>query len=216
MNFSKFKAAIKKSFIESTGNHDENLFAMALALVVSVKKLFVEKSGVKFSDEPLVEKKPIVQFMQRMRLDAMEKFNQTTFFSVIHYHSPENPGKPAGVLIVYIERQFVPEMLRLLRYPYIDYDDDDEVLDGTGAIVNLVAGQFKKELANLGYADLQMSHFTSYVNRAVNGIEFPKGQTNKYEVSFEIDEKKRLVIEMVMSPLPKAGSKGDKAWQKKS
>ena len=145
--------------------------------------------------------------MQRMRVEAMEKFNQTTFCSFIHFYKDAaalQANEFAGFLLVYIERIFVPEMLRILKYPYIDYDNDDEVLDGTGAIVNLIAGQFKKELARLGYADLEMSHFKSYVNTIANGVDYPHDQVEKYEISFDIDDKKRLVAEMVMSPLPKA------------
>lgn len=210
-DLSKLKDSIKnsvfKSKIPSQEGHGEALFTMSLGLTVAVKKVFYEKSELKFSAEPVIEKKPIIQFMQRMRVEAMEKFNQTTFFSVVHFYknvTALEANDPAGFLIVYIERTFVPEMLRLLKYPYIDYDNDDEVLDGTGAIVNLIAGQFKKELIRLGHADLEMSHFKSFINSNVNGVDYPRDQVEKYEVSFEIDDKKRLVVEMVMGPLPRA------------
>lgn len=211
-DLSKLKEAIKKSALKAKtpaeAEHAERLFTMALALSAATKKVFFEKSDLKFSSEPLIEKKPIIQFMQRMRVEAMEKFNQTTFFSVVHFYKDVaglQANDPVGFLIAYIERTYVPEMLRLLKYPYIDYDDDDEVLDGTGAIVNLIAGQFKKELIRLGYVDLEMSHFKSFINTFVNGIEYPLSQTEKYEISFDIEGTKRLVLEMVMSPLPRAG-----------
>ena len=206
-DLSKFKAAFKSSDLKNQEDNSEALFTMSLALCASVKKVFFEKSETKFSSEPIVEKKLIIQFMQRMRIDAMEKFNQTTFFSVVHFYKDTaalEKNTPVGVLIVYIERKFVPEMLRLLKYPYIDYDNDNEVMDGAGSIVNLIAGQFKKELARLGYADLEISPFKSYVNTVADGVDYPRDQTHKYEISFDIDDKKRLAVEMVMSALPKA------------
>jgi hypothetical protein len=209
-DLSKFKESIKGSLGSKPldkGAHGEALFTMSLALTAAVKKVFFEKSETKFSAEPVSEKKPIIQFVQRMRVEAMEKFNQTTFFSVIHFHkdvAAMQANDPIGFIIVYIDRKFVPEMLRMLKYPYIDYDEDSEVLDGTGAIANLIAGQFKKELTRLGYADLEMSHFKSFINTAANGVEYPRDQTEKYEISFEIEDKKRLVVEMVMAPLAKA------------
>lgn len=187
-------------------DYSEEVFTMALALSAAVKKVFFEKSEQKFSSEPVIEKKPIVQFVHRMRIDGMENFNKTTFLSVIHYYKDIAAGQndqSIGLIIVYIERTFVPEMLRLFKYPYIDYDNDDEVLDGIGAISNLIAGYFKKELARLGYVDLEMSHFQSAINMVLDGVEYCKDQTEKFKINFEIDDKKRMVVEMVMDPLPK-------------
>ena len=177
-NLSRFKESIKTGVLKvkaaQPSDPAEDLFTFALGLCVAVKKVLFEKSETVFSSEPDIEKKLIIQFMRRMRIDGMEKFNQTTFLSVVHFYKDAAAlasNAPAGVLIVYIERKFVPEMLRLLKYPYIDYDEDAEVLDGIGAIANLIAGQFKKELVRLGHADLEMSHFKSSVNSVANGIE---------------------------------------------
>ncbi len=209
-DLSFLKEVINKSGLKAKtaglSTHDEDLFTMSLALSASVKKVFYDKSETKFSTEPVLEKKLITQFMQRMRVEAMEKFNKTTFFSVVHFFKNAaalESNNPVGLVIVYIERKSVPEILRLLKYPYIDYDDDNEVLDGTGAISNLIAGQFKKKLARLGYPDLEMSHFKSYVNTVINGVDYPRDQVNKYEISFEVEEKKSMVVEMVMTALPK-------------
>lgn len=209
-DLTKFKESIKNAVLKTDNvqavEHAENLFTMSLALTAAVKKVFFEKSEMKFATEPVIDRRKIVQFVHRMRVDAMEKFNQTTFFSIINFYknvAAMEANTPAGLIIVYIERTFVPEMLRILKYPYIDYDSDDEVLDGTGAIANLIAGQFKRELARLGYADLEMSHFKSHINTVANGVDYPTDQYEKYEISFDIDEKKRMVVEMIMGVLPK-------------
>ena len=210
-DLSTFKEIARKAIQQKTSinknDYSEELFTMVLALSAAVKKLFFEKSENKFSSEPAISKKMIIQFINRMRIEAMEKFNATTFLSTVHFYKnapAQEKNDPVGLIIVYIERTFVPEMLRLLKYPYIDYDDDDEVLDGMGAIANLIAGYFKKELAHLGYNDLLMSPFKSAINSVLDGVEYCKDQTQKYEISFDIDDKKRMVVELVMSPLPKA------------
>lgn len=183
----------------------EHLFTLSLALTAAIKKTLFERSETKFSQEPVIEKKPIIQFVKRMRIDALEKFNQTSVFSAVHFYVDEGADKsrPCGVIIIYVEQKFVPELLRLLKYPYVDYDDDNEVKDGCGAILNLIAGQFKKEISGLGYVDLEMSYFKSFINTAADGIEFPSDQNQKYEISFHIDGAKRIVIEMVMSVIDK-------------
>lgn len=187
-------------------DHSEDLFTMALALSAATKKVFFEKSEQKFSSEPNIELRSVIQFVNRMRIDAMEKFNTATMLSVVHYYKDNvslEKNEPTGLIIVYIEKTFVPEMLRLFKYPYIDYDNNDEVLDGIGAITNLIAGYFKKELARLGYIDLEMSPFRSAINTILDGVEYCKSQTQKFEITFEIDDKKRMVIEMLMEPLPR-------------
>jgi hypothetical protein len=203
----KFKELSKEGLgSKFTDHHDhtEDVFTMALALSAAVKKVFFEKSEHKFSSEPTIEIKPIIQFAHRMRVDGMEKFNTTTLLSVVHFYkntSDMNKNNPVGLVIVYIERTYIPEMLRFFKYPYIDYDDNDEVLDGIGAIANLIGGLFKTELGRLGYVDIEMSPFESAINQVLDGTDYCKKQNQKYEISFEIDGEKRMVVEMVMDPL---------------
>jgi len=208
-DLAKFKELAKQGLSDKLvpkPDQSEEIFTMSLALSAAVKKVFFERSELKFSSEPAIERKPIVQFVNRMRIDAMEKFNSTTFLAAVHYYrnaQAMTKEPPLGVVIIYIERTFVPEMLRLFKYPYIDYDNDDEVLDGIGAIANLIAGFFKIELGRLGYIDLEMSHFRSAINSVLDGLEYSKSQTHKHEISFEIEGVKRMVVEVVIEPLPR-------------
>ena len=204
------KESAAKLRVSTKPDYSEDLFTMSLGLSASVKRIFFEKSEFKFAAEPEILKKPVVVFNKHMRIDAMEKYNQTTFFSVVHFYkniAALQKGDVAGVLIAYVARKSVPEVLRLLRYPYIDYDNDEEVLDGMGALVNIIAGQLKKELVRLGYMDLEISPFKSYVNSVVNGVEYPVSMTEKFEVNFVVEGTKQLVVEMVMAPLPKVVKK---------
>ena len=197
--FTKTKVFIKE-------DNSEALFTLSLALQEAVKKVFRSKGGYRFTEMPVIERKPITQFKRRMRIDAMEKFNRPTVFSVIHFYQgvqKEPAGYPIGVLIVYAEVKYLPEILRLLKYPYIEYDDIDAVKDGCGTLCNIIAGYFRNEILKLEYKEVDMSSFKSDVNADVEGIDFCWKETEKYELSFFIDEKKRLVTEMVMGPLEK-------------
>lgn len=186
--------------LRSYNTQGESTFTLALALSAGMKKIFFEKTETVFSSEPRVETKPIVQFLHRMRVDAMEKFNTTTVFSAIQLaHDQQELQREDYLLtlVVYLEQKFLPEFLRMMQYPYIDSDDEVEIKDGCGTIVNLIGGQFKREMAILGYRDLMMSPFQSYINTAPDGVAIPRGLTEKYEISFGIEGTKRLVLEMV-------------------
>lgn len=208
LDVNKFKDTVQKESarmkLRSYSVETESAFTLALALSAAVKKVFYEKTTMVFSDEPRLEKKLITQFVRRMRVDAMEKFNDTTVFSVIEFASnEENLEKKEYLvtLVFYLEQKFMPEFLRLLQYPYIDSDDDIEVKDGCGTLANLISGQYKKELATLGYKDMMMSPFESYINTAVDGVGIFNGATEKYELSFEVEGAKRLVVEMIAPTL---------------
>ena len=197
------KKVIKQKIL-LTEDHSEDLFTLSLGLTVAVKKIFRKIGDVRLSQEPAMEKKPITSFMSRMRIDAMEKFNNPTVFSVVHFYQnkkKQEKNNPVGFLIVYVEKKFIPELLRLLKYPYIDNDDDEAVKDGCGTLCNLIAGYFKNEISRLGYAELEMSHFHSYINSIADGVELLANPTDKYEISYSIEDKKRLVTETVMTPL---------------
>jgi len=211
LNLNSFKELVQKESsrmnLRSYSFPGESSFTLALALSAAVKKTFYEKSKTTFSNEPQLEKKLVTVFLQRMRVDAMEKFNATTVFAALHFAVNQESllrKEYLLTLVVYLERKYIPEFLRLLQYPYIDSDDDLEVKDGCGTLVNLIAGQYKKEMAKLGYKDMMMSHFESYINFVSDGIGIPQGTTEKYEISFDVEGTKRLVVEMITLPmLPK-------------
>lgn len=185
-------------------DHSSALFTMSLGLAVAVRKIFREKAQVRLSREPIIEKKPITQFMRRMRVDPMEKFNAPTVVSYIHFYKnskDQELQRPTGVLLSYIELAQLPRLLKLLDYPEIDEDDEEQVEDACGAVCNIIAGYFKTELLALGYPALDMSVFNSYINSVVNGVNYPEKAISKYEISYEVAGHKRLVTEMVMAPL---------------
>jgi two-component system chemotaxis response regulator CheY len=215
-NFKPFDIAKLKDLVQqessrlnlrSFSSEGESSFTLALALSAAIKKIFFEKSETTFSIEPRMEKKPVIQFSHRMRVDAMEKFNSTTVFSVLQFAANQEDLRRHEymlTLIVYLEKQFLPEFLRMLQYPYIDSENDKELLDGCGTLVNLIAGQYKREMSILGYKDLMMSHFESFINTCPDGAGIPKGMMDKYELSFDVEEKKRLVVELLtLDMLPK-------------
>jgi len=180
-------------------DNSNSALTLALTLSLAIKKVFYEKSGTRFSGKPKLVPKPIIKYDDKMRVDAMEKFNVTTVFSAIEFAASEDALKRQEyllTLVVYLDREFLAEFLRLLQYPYIDSDDDGQVKDGCGTLVNLIAGQYKREMASLGYEDLTMSHFSSYINSVGEGLEVPKGSKEKYEISFDIEGRKRLVVEL--------------------
>jgi hypothetical protein len=75
--------------------------------------------------------------------------------------------------------------------------------DACGTFLNIVSAKFKEGMIQLGYRELVMSHFVSFQNEAINGIEYDPKQKEKYEISFEIGGYKRIVFELTMGNVPR-------------
>jgi len=188
------------------GKVNPNLEEFAKALSESVKQLFLERNNIKFSQEPTIERKVIIEYNGKMRAEGMEKFNDPTFISAINYYlnaADMEKNKAVGVVITYIEQGFVTSLLKLLKYPLADDEDLDALADCCGTLCNILAGAFKTAISKMGYLELEMSAFKSYRNKAISGVDFCYNERDKYEVSFFIKDQKRLVVEMSMGVLPK-------------
>jgi CheY-specific phosphatase CheX len=180
------------------------LFEMSEILAASVAKMLRVKGDIYLSQPPVVREREIVEFARRMRVDGLEKFGSRTVFSSVTFHmDPERleQGQAIGALVLYIPIDYIARLMWLLEYGRIDEDEDEVVQDACGTVTNLVAGYFVKELSGHGYIFLEMSHFESYINTAVNGVNFSPDQSVKHEIEFYIKDEKKIVAELTMSKL---------------
>ena len=184
----------------------KSFHAQAMALVSAVEKTLRLKGGLLLSARPLVIRKKIVQFGKRMRVDGLENFGERTVFASINFYFDKarmEHHRAVGSMIVYLPVSYIGRLLHMMDYPDVDEDDEESVLDACGTVANLFAGAFVKELKGLGYVHLEMSHFESYINTAVDGIEFSSDQEWKYEISFEISGAKRMVADLTLAHIPR-------------
>lgn len=183
-------------------NH--NLYDMSVILASSVAKMLRVKGDIYLSSDAVIKERKIIQFARRMRVDGLEKFDGRTVFSSVTFHIDRDrmeQDKAIGALVVYIPVDYIARLMWLLEYGRIDEDDELVVMDACGTITNLIAGYFVKELSAHGYIFLEMSHFESYINTAVNGINFSPEQDVKHEIEFLIKGDKKIVAELTMKPL---------------
>ena len=187
--------------------YPDSLKGLALILGHAVRQMIQVKGEYDLSREPMMRQKPVISFHKRMRIDGMEKFNARTVFASVKFYTDVvnlELDKPLGALVVFIEVDEIARLMWSLDYPRIDEDDDAVILDACGTLTNLIAGYFVKEIHDLGFVHLQMSHFESYINTAIDGVAFSSDQTEKYEIDFWIKGAKRIVAELTMGPVPPA------------
>jgi hypothetical protein len=188
-------------------NSSAHLYDFVGFLSKAVRDMLQLKGNFDVSRKPMIVERELVSFSGRMRVDALEKFNKRTVFSVVKFYADTGRlerDQPIGALVVFVESEYLSKLLWSLEYPRIDEDDDEAALDGCGTLTNLIAGHFVKEVHEQGFVHLQMSHFESFINNAVNGVSFSTDQTRKYEISFVIQGQKRIVVELTMGDVPRA------------
>ena len=157
------------------GKVNPDLEDFGKALAKSVEQLFLERNNIKFSQEPKLERKGIIEYNGKMRAEGMEKFNDPTFISAINYYlntANMEKNKAVGAVITYIEQGYVTTLLKLLKYPMADYEDLDALADCCGTLCNILAGAFKTAISKMGYLELEMSAFASHRNKAISGVDF--------------------------------------------
>ncbi|MBF0385741.1 MAG: hypothetical protein HQL27_07695 [Candidatus Omnitrophica bacterium] len=190
-------------------NFDENLdeyYVQALMLAEVVKRILERKGEITFSAPVNFKRKAVTQFMKRMRVVSVEKFDTATYISSVNfYRSYEDYDKkrPIGLIVLYLEGDYIGELMGKLKYTIDDEESPSELEAACGTFCNLIAGNFKSGLTQLGYQDLEMSHFSVYRNEVVDGVEYPGEQKEKYEMSFEIKGKIRIYADLVMGKLIK-------------
>ena len=188
-------------------NVSDPFYVQGILLAEVIKRILNRRANIQLAKiETDLALKPITEFMGRMRVSSIEKFDSTTYISTINFYKSEKDQvrqRTLGAIVVYIEGKYIAELLKRMDYPIEDPRDEETLLDGCGTIGNLIAGNFKSGLTQLGYAELVMSHFSSFRNEVLEGVSYDIDQQHKYEVTTRIDGVKRMVTDLTMGEIPK-------------
>lgn len=189
-------------------NPADQLLLLAETLAQGVSSLLKERAYIRLSHPPRIVKQEVIEYRGRMRVFGVEKFDDPTCISAVNYYlnsEDMRSNRPVGALIVFVEQGYLAYLLKAMRYPQVNESLSRAVLDGCGALANLIAGRFKSDMRKMGLASLEMSTFYNYLDKAPDGIAFDPRQRTKYEVNCQINGEKRLVVELTMGTIPSDG-----------
>ncbi len=188
------------------GAKNPDLEKFANLLIQGMEGLFMERGEIKFTKPPEKIRGTIVEYQGKMQADGMEKFNnEPAYVSAVNYYltaADMAKKKAVGALIVYIEQNYMARLMKNLKYPPVDDESENALLDSCGTLCNILAGRFKSEIASAGYIELEMSPFLTYRNSAVPGVAFCANEFDLYTINFIIDNVKHMVIDMTMGMIP--------------
>ena len=193
------------------GAKNKDLEKFVDILIKGTEGLFNERSELKFTKD--TEKLPstIVEYKGKMQADGMEKFdNEATYVSTINYYlnaADMAKNKAVGALIVYVPQNYMAKIMKHLKYPPVDDENENALLDSCGTLCNILAGRFKSEIVAAGYIELEMSHFKTYRNTAVPGVDFCASEFDSFVINFYMENAKRMCFELSMGIVAQATAK---------
>ena len=188
------------------GAKNKDLEKFADILIKGINALFMERGEISFSKSAEKQLNPIIEYQGKIQADGMEKFkNEATYVSAVNYYlnaADMAKNKAVGALVVYVEQAYMPKIMKLLKYPPVDDENENALLDSCGTLCNILAGRFKSEIVSAGYIELEMSHFSTFRNSAVPGVNFCFDEFDLYTINFSLEGQKRMVIDMTMGVVP--------------
>ena len=176
------------------------------ALMGVIEQVLSKMSGIVPSSAPETKEAELVKYEGRMRVAGMEKFNAPSLISIINYYlTPTDMERRKGVkgaLVLYVELENAGKLFKALGFTFPDDEDDVSMMTACGEFCSVLSGNFKKELAGLGYADLAASAPHNYKNSVLEGVEFSTDQKTKHEFSFFYWKHKSIVVELTLAAIP--------------
>jgi len=184
----------------------DELYIQSVCLTEVILRTFESKGKLDVTSKPVPKIRPIVSVNRKMKADSLGRFDGLTYISVINFYSNIEDAaneKSIGALIIYVGEKYVVDLFSQMGYPELDENNEAELEDAIGTLINVIAGKFKLALKQLGFVELEMSHFSNYQNDVPGGVSFDHHQNRIYEITFEIDDENALIAELTLGKVPK-------------
>ena len=182
-----------------------NLESMAKTLEEVVVKHFKTQERLTLSKAPKLEKNNILEYDKRLKVSAMDKFNNPGYPFAVNYYASEadiKKFKPLGAVILYFVEKDIAVFLKAFELRNFDDENPEEIASQCREFGQQISKQFLDALSAQGYLNLTMSAPICERND-LKGVLFSLDQYDKYEISFYIKDVKTLVAELTMTVLPR-------------
>ncbi|MBF0384574.1 MAG: hypothetical protein HQL27_01755 [Candidatus Omnitrophica bacterium] len=177
---------------------------LADVLLQAAKITLEEKYNARFSQDPIVAEREIIEYGSRIRTLGLDKFNDPCYVSSINlFSSQENlkQQKTSGAIIIYIEEVIGQDFLKAINKK-ADDDDEELVMKNCGEILKEIAAKFINSAQNFGYSNMVSSETINEKNDISGGVDFEYNETKLQEISFFIKKVKAVVISITLAPAP--------------
>ena len=177
------------------------------AFMTAMDQMLSKLGVITPSQEPKIEESEIIEYDGKMRVSGMEKFNASSFVSVVNFYlnqgDMQRQQRPRGALVLFFEAENASKFLKAFGMRFADDEDDKSLMDACGQVCEAVAAEFKAELTRKGYVDLVVSKPHNYKNNVIEGVEYSPDQKTKQTISFFYFKTKTITADLTMAVLPR-------------
>ena len=96
-------------------NEADELYVQALLLAKVIERILNKKADIDLSAASVLERKPITEFVRRMRVSGLTKFEEKTYISIVNFYKTNEDlksHKAIGALIIYVPESYVVRLFR--------------------------------------------------------------------------------------------------------
>lgn len=111
----------------------------------------------------------------------------------------QEKNNTCGFIILYVKESCLIELLRAMGFPPVARKKESELLDCCGEVCNMIAGEFKNQLAKTGYTDLFMSVPQTHMRSFHEGVNCPLCVKYYQELSFYYFNTKAVTVDVAMA-----------------
>ena len=181
---------------------------VAVALKKAIKKTFSIMAKVSVDPDPTIEKKKIIQWLGRYNILKPHGFLYTAVIPFRH-GSKKSVFHLNGIMIVFFTEDVGDIIVKILQLG--EKAEEDDVLDASGELLNVIAGAFKTELVNNGYSELEMGIPISFAGDVDELFEYHGVDQMELSYMKETDDRKEPFIKVIFAFEPEALANPKKA-----
>lgn len=172
-------------------------------IIIAVKKA-VEKATssiihIELSEKPVITRKPIVVWQNRMRIINP---GDCAFVSLVSLRHPQGKGDNFainGFIVIYIPEETADMMTRALGKG--GQLSDEDIRYGCGEFLNSMADMFKRYLMAMSYEELSVGAPHNFGSRVDELVDYH--EPTKFEVVFSHEETKFLHVDIGIEKIKK-------------
>jgi len=172
----------------------------------AIYKTFFIMCKYSIEGEPTVEKKDIIQWMQRYNVVKPVEYLYASVMT-FRYGAKKSVYSVDGIIVVYY-----PEDVADFIFKYINVASEgvDDIVDACGEFCNIIAGGFKVELVEAGYEELDISVPVTFYGEVNELFEY-RGD-KQLEITYRKEGELFLMTDLAIDPkvLIKKAVGGDK------
>lgn len=190
---------IKKEFLPMvsgvSNQRDIDIIMSARKAVVSTISAMCH---LELQEKPKIESSPVIQWQGKMRV---LKPLDCVFVSVITYRHDALKLKKFecnGIVILYVPEDTAVTMLR--SFGFVGIPEVEDILDGCGEFLNVMAGTLKTELIKRGYDDFNLSSPHTFGSQIDELFDFYGKE--KFELTFTVEGSLFLQLDVGFNRLP--------------